>query len=62
MDKKTQTIEKLKAFTLEGLRSISHETGVPYNTILRLRYQQTKFPQYDTIAPLISYFENQEAA
>lgn len=57
MDKKTQTLEKLKDSPLQGLRFISETTGVPYNTILRLRYQNVINPRYETIAPLIAYFE-----
>ena len=45
----------LKKSNLAELRDISLKTGVPYNTLLRIKYQDVN-PRIQTIQPLFTYF------
>jgi hypothetical protein len=47
---------------LETLQLIADETGVPYNTLLRIKYQEDVNPRIDTIQPIYSFFKSKEVA
>lgn len=56
MDNRTSFVKNgLKALTLSEMQSLSAETGVPFNTLKRIRYQSVD-PRESTIAPLYNFF------
>ena len=52
---------KLQSCNLATLRLVAGEIDVPYNTLLRIKYQDVN-PRIETVQPIYSYFKNQEAA
>jgi len=52
--------EKLKAITLADMEAISQEVGVPFNTLKRIRYQETIDPRSATITPIFNHFKSKE--
>lgn len=53
--------ENLKQCNLASLRICADETGVPYNTLIRIKYQDDVNPRIETIQPIYTYFKNLEA-
>jgi transcriptional regulator with XRE-family HTH domain len=47
----------LKNSNLALLREIATKTGVPYNTLIRIKYKDVN-PRIETIQPLLTYFNN----
>lgn len=56
MDNRTTFVkEELKALTLLEMQQVADETGVPMNTLKRIRYQEVD-PRESTISPLYNFF------
>jgi hypothetical protein len=57
MDNRTTYVkEELKALTLLEMQAVSDKTGVPLNTLKRIRYQNVD-PRESTITPLFNFFK-----
>lgn len=53
--------ESLKQSNLASLRICAVETGVPYNTLIRIKYNDVN-PRIETIQPIYTYFKNKKIA
>ena len=49
---------KLVAAPRGELRDISKVTGIPYETIRRVKAQETAHPRIDTFTKICNYYEN----
>jgi predicted transcriptional regulator len=59
-DISTEVKNKLKESNLAQIRAISAGSGVPYRTLLRLKYEDVN-PRIDTLQPIFNYLKQQEA-
>lgn len=60
MDNRTTFVkEELKALTLLEMQQVADKTGVPMNTLKRIRYQMVD-PRESTISPLYNFFNKTE--
>ena len=50
-------LEKLR---LSDLDSVAHGSGVPVDTIIKLKYGTTRNPRYETVKPLADHFRKIE--
>jgi predicted transcriptional regulator len=61
MDILNSVKQNLKQSNLAELRICADESGVPYNTLIRIKYNDVN-PRIETIQPIFNYFKNKQNA
>lgn len=51
--------QNLKKSNLAEIRLCADESGVPYNTLIRIKYNDVN-PRIETIQPIFNYFKNKQ--
>lgn len=59
MDISTYVKDNLKRSNLAALKVVADETGVPYNTLIRIKYNDVN-SRIETIQPIYTYFKSKE--
>lgn len=54
--------ERLAQTPLSDIEIVSEGSGVPKDTAIKIKYGQTKRPQYETVKRLADYFRANPAA
>ena len=49
--------EKVTECNLAELEKVSSDTGIPYPTLMKIKYGETINPRIKTIQPLLTYFQ-----
>lgn len=53
---------ELEKAALSDMPELEEKTGVPRDTLIKIKYGTTKNPRYETVKPLVDYFRAREQA